>query len=496
MKVKYIKQPKNMKTKIIAILLLFVSITMFSQPKIELGTNFDYDKKEKDLKVVLVDNYNHFMFSVINIDGGMMPTNQIIIRKFDQKNQLVNTFIGEFPHKDIFTLHNYLRSFELGTDKLVVFAECYSGKMKKKELYKIVFDKKNSEFTTTLVSEFPFESLSKSGTVNILTSNNKNYIGILYSKYNNKKIPEEYECKVLDGKTLDVVWQKTIPFPLQSYTKDYVLSDKGKFVFVRKSNETGKKDLLSIIDGNTIENKDFGDDKIAESMMTSFSMGSNDYLLVFNYLDVAVRINSGYYDNILLYDLNAGKVLKNNVVNNFTSINDLQSVNFNNLSIQNNEIHLFVDCYFKTGTKPDPNSTIPNTPFKVPVYSNGNPSLLVFSMEGVLKNIVDYKVVQTTESLAKCIGIQNIKGNYYMNTSLKNGTAYYSGIYTLNSLGSTSYDQKIISLNDVYPQGSEHRNSGIINQFFNYLPDAKRLILAKSESEGKLVFFNVLNIEL
>ncbi|HKO77962.1 MAG TPA: hypothetical protein VJU52_12120, partial [Flavobacterium sp.] len=363
-----------MKIRIISLMLLFVSITTFGQIKKEWGEKFDYDdKKEIDPKVVLADNYNHFMFSVINIDGGMMSTNQIIIRKFDQKNQLVNTFVEEFPYKNAFTLHNYLGSFELGNDKLVIFTDCYSNKTKKKEIHRIIFDKKTSAFTTTLVAEYTFESLSKSGTVYLIPSQNKNYIGIVYSKYSNKKIAEENDCTLLDGKTSDKVWQKNIAFPLLSFTENIVLSNSGKFVFVMNSKETGSKNILAIADENTIENKDFGEDiKIQKPL--AFSIGTQDYLIAFN--NPAHGISHGDYGSILLYDLNSGRILKNNSIKGFDAIKDLKKVNYNYVTIQNNEIQLFVDCIYKTGTKPDP--TMPNSTFTVPVYSNGNSSILVF----------------------------------------------------------------------------------------------------------------------
>lgn len=483
-----------MKTKITVLLLLFINLVMFSQPKKELGTIFDYDeKKEKDLKVVLVDNYNHFMFSVINIDGGMMPTNQIIIRKFDQKNQLVNTFIEEFPYKDVFTLHNYLGSFELGIDKLVVFTECYSNKTKKKEIHKIIFDKKTSAFTTTLVGGYTFESLSKSGTTFAMSSQNKNYIGIVYSKFANKKIAEEHECIVFDGKTSEIVWQKNISFPLLSFTDNMVLNDSGKFVFVRNTKETGSQNVLAIVDGNTIENKDFGKEDVIILKPLLFSIDSKEYLVAFN--SFAHGINySGYFGKILIYDLTSGKVLKNNFIKDFDQIKDLNTVSFNAFSIQNNEIHLFVDCYIKTATKPD--TTYPGSTFTVPVYSNAYPKLFVFSMEGELKKSISYNSIITPlqESIVKCFGVKNINSNYYFNTCQKRGQFFYYALfklnpdYTLNENGSNFGGPTL----EVKPS----INEPIISQFINYLPDSKRLIVAELKGAGKMVFINISDIEL
>lgn len=481
-----------MKTKITVLFLLLISLTSFSQIKREIGTKFDYNSKEElDLKVVLLDNYNHYMFSVINKDANMQSVNKIIIRKFDQQNQLVETFTEEFPYKDVFTLHNYLGSFEISNEKLIVLTDCYSNKTKKKEIHKITFDKKTGTFKTDLLATYTFESLSKSGTTFAMASQNKNFIGIVYSKFANKKVAEEHECTLLDGRTGDLAWQKNVSFPLLSFTDNIVLNDSGKFIFVRTTKETGSKNVLAIADGNTVEDKDFGSEDVKIKKPISFSVGPNDYLIAFD--NYAHGVNRGGYDKILVYDLNAGKVLKNNFLKNFEGIKDLSKVNFNHLFVQNNEINLFVDCDFQSGTKQDP--VFPNSTFKVPVYSNGYPALLKFSMDGALTDAVDFKVLPIKEN-DKSFGIQNIKGTYYMNTYYNYAnTSYHYGLYQLNN---GYIDENLVRLDfdgnspDVVP----FRDGTIILQFGNYLPEAKRLIIAKSYGDTKMAFINITNIKL
>lgn len=473
-----------MKTKVFATLFLLISITGFSQRKKEIGTKFDYDPKEIDFKVVLVDNYNHYMSSAINVDASMQSVNKIIIRKFDQKNQLVETFTEEFPYKDVATLHNYLGSFELQNEKLVVLVDCYSNKTKKKEIFQITFDKKTNLFDKKVIAEYAFESITKSGTTYTVFSQNKNYVGIVYSKFANKKIAEENECILIDGRTGDLLWKKPASFPLLSFTESVALSDNGKFIFVRTTRETGSQNVLAIADGNTIENKDFGTEDVKIKKPIAFSVGPNEYLIAFN--NYAHGINKGEYDKVLVYDLNTGKVLKNNPVANFKDIVDLKQVNFNMLSIQNDEIYLFVDCDFKSGTKPDP--TFPNSTFKVAEYSNGYPSLLVFGLDGNLKNNTDFKVLPFKEGMNKSISFQNIKGNFYFNAFLKEGANHYSGLYFLNNV---SLSQKIGKVNlDIDDP------TITINSFTNYLPEAKRLIVAKSYGHNKMSFVNILDVEL
>jgi len=479
-----------MKTKIASIVCVLASISMFGQAKEEWGPKFDYDSKnEIDAKVVLVDNYNHYMSSVINKDASMQSKNEIIIRKFDQKNQLITTTVEDFQYKDPGTLHNYLGSFELGTDKLVFFTDCYSGKTKKKEIFKTIFDKKTSAFSTTLVAEYTFESLMKSGTTTLLSSQNNNYIGIVYSKFANKKIAEEHECILIDAKTSDVIWKQNITAPLLSFTQDIVLSNSGKFIFVKKEKETGSKNVLSIADGKTVETKNFEEDiKITEPIV--FSIDSNDYLLSF--CSYTHGISAGDFAKIIIYDVNAGKTLKTNTLSNFSSIPDLKKVNFNKIAVQNNEIQLFVDCDYKTGTKPDP--TFPNSSFTVPVYSNGNAGLLTFSMDGNLKNTVNYNVLPSNSN--KCYKVQNFGGNYYMNTTLKYGGMYYHGVYKLNT---PDFNTTHSSSRFTFDHGTsikEHLEGSVVNQFCDYLPDSKRLLLAKTYNDGKMAFISVIGVEL
>jgi len=154
-----------MNIKIITSFALLVFSSLIAQNKVDWGTKFDVDtKNEQDMQLVMKDNYNYYLASVVNHDG-MLAQNQVIIRKFDQKNQLVNTFTQNFPLADMFTLHFYKGSFQVGNDKFVVFTHSYSNKTKKAQLDKIVFDKTSGTFTTTTLFEYPIISLSKSGDI-------------------------------------------------------------------------------------------------------------------------------------------------------------------------------------------------------------------------------------------------------------------------------------------------------------------------------------------
>ena len=154
-----------MKTRILlAVAIAFTSLSQ-AQVKYEEGERFKFDRvNEKDVKIVLKDNYNHYLFSAINIDG-MMRQYEISFRKFDQKNHLVETFVKDYGKKDAATskadqsfLHNYLGSFEISNGKMVVITENYSGRAKIKEIFKHVFDKATGKFETSLIASYPIES--------------------------------------------------------------------------------------------------------------------------------------------------------------------------------------------------------------------------------------------------------------------------------------------------------------------------------------------------
>jgi len=161
-----------MKLRIIAFLFLCVFGNTFAQTP-EWGEKFDFDSKnELEPKFVLTDNYNYYLLTVVN-KYGMMSSNQIILRKFDQKNALMETITHPFPVLEGGgTLHNFLGSYAIGTEKAVVFTQSYSGKSKRDEVYQHVFDKTSKKFTSTMLMGFPIVSNSKSGDVKVKQSQN------------------------------------------------------------------------------------------------------------------------------------------------------------------------------------------------------------------------------------------------------------------------------------------------------------------------------------
>jgi hypothetical protein len=470
-----------MKLKLFISTALLVVTSMIGQSKVDWGTKFDVDtKSELDLQLVMKDNYNYYMASVVNRDG-MLAQNQVIIRKFDQKNQLVNTFTQNFPLVDMFTLHFYKGSFQLGDTKFVVFTHSYSNKTKKAQLDKIVFDKTTGTFTTTTVFEYPILSLSKSGDIFTMRSENGKYIGIVFQKYGTKKDPEESDCLVLDGTTLNEVWKKTISFPIESNTNERVLTNSGKFAFVRTVKEVGSNHVLAMVDASGIENKDFGA-VVKLQKPLAISIGTQDYLVAFNY--PAKGIRRGDFGYLMLYDIQLGKMLQNNDIEGFNSIKDINEVVFRNVTIQNNEIQLFADCKYKSGTMPDP--TFPNSSFTVPVYRFGYSSIIVLGMDGKFKKKIG--LGDATNLYNDSFGLLKNRGDYYINLG------YHGGFFKLNAPNLDTRETKVsLDYNSEY---RDYQYGEYINQLFTYFPDRNSMLFAKRYTDGKMIFVSHTDIKL
>jgi len=175
-----------MKFKLVHLFFIVLFATASAQNPVVVGEKFDFDSKyEQDAQLVLKDNYNHYLFTVTNRDG-MLANHQIILRKFDQKNQLVNTYSQDFAI-NMFTLHNYLGGFELSNDKFVAFINSYSNKTSKTELYQYVFDKTTGKFTATVIASYPIVSLSKSGNFSISKSENNQFLELYIKNTTLKK---------------------------------------------------------------------------------------------------------------------------------------------------------------------------------------------------------------------------------------------------------------------------------------------------------------------
>ncbi len=495
--------------RVIIVVLVLILSKSFSQGKQEWGPKFEYNVKvEEDAKVILADNYNHYLFSVVN-KHGMMAQHAIIIRKFDQKNKLINTFKQDFPNKDTYTLYNYLGSYELGKDKFVVFTDSYSNKTKKKEIHRIIFDKTNDTFTTTLITGYTFESISKSGTANVIASQNGRFYAVVYSKFSNKKIAEVNECTVLDGATFDVAWQKTVTFPMEFYSGDITLTNSGKLVFVKRVVSKSEKHSLLVVDATSETDKDLGAEiKIAKPI--AISIGTQDYLIALNF---KASFREWAYSNIMLYDLQLGKIINNEALNIFNGIKEIEDIRYNYINVKDYQIDFFVECKYKTGTKPSANSSFANDPrFNDPVYAFGLGTFIALNNEGKIINnskVVDSGIPFSNE-LVNDFGVLNYKGDYYINTFVFREENRRKVEYAVfNQLAAPTFKIQTTKIQFPYyntsgggddddeiddTRGNAYSGGSIIHQFVNYFPDSKRLLFAKYFGDGKVAFVSYIGV--
>lgn len=454
-----------------------LSIGLSSAQNITIGSKFDFDQKsEIEPQIVLADNYNHYMLSILNRDG-MQSMHKVVLRKFDQKNLLVDTFSKDFAI-DMFTLHNYRGGFELNNNQVVVFIESYSNKRKVSELMQYTFDKTTNSFDTKVVASYPIVSLSKSGTFSVSISPNRMFFSIVYQKTDSKKEPEENDCYLLDGKTLNQIWKKTVTFTDEYYSTDKIVTNSGKMIFVRDPRSYKDTPYLTVITQDNQENKTFEEDTRIQKPI-SFSIGTQDYLMCFNYKRKGVR--GGDFGNIMVYDLAQRKVLKNNAIDDFNRTPKIKDVLIRKVFMENNEIRVFVEGSYQSGTKPS--TTFPNSTFQDPKFNFGPAHLLVFSFEGDLKQNIKLENNPEAETdLFQSYGVLNIKGNYIVHAGLSvKATNFYYGFYKLNP--NNKFEKTSIS--------SDYSERGLygyknINQLIYYFNDTNNFLVARLYNDGQM----------
>ena len=459
-----------MKLRIYIVLLVCVFGSTFAQNQ-EWGEKFDFDtKNELDPKFVLIDNYNYYLLTVVN-KFGMLASNQIILRKFDQKNNLMETITHPFPElAGGGTLHNFLGSFAIGSEKAVVFTQSYSGKSKRDEVYQHVFDKATKKFTSTMLMGFPIVSNSKSGDVTVKQSHNGQFFAVNYKAANSKKEPEVNHLMVLNSSTLAVAWKKEVTFMNEFFTRHLVATNSGKVMLTRLPYGYKLDNYLVLVTEQEQTDLKVGETiKIHEPV--AISIGTQDYLLAMNYPSKGVR--RGDFGDLLLYDLSSGTILKNNEVSGFNSVTKIEEVNFPYIVMENNEIAIFAEAKVDATPAPVPGST----GFPVSKYTYGPSFLITMNLEGTVKAMKPIPSSSSNEAnLFHSFGLVNAKGQWYVHTGMNNG--FYKWNYIFNN------EPMAVSI----PFGM-YDNSGnrvqYINQLVHYYPDTNKFLFAKITTANK-----------
>lgn len=462
---------------------LLVTLT-FAQTDFVMGDKFNFNPLvEKDPQLVLKDNYNYYLVSNINVDG-IQATHQITVRKFDQKNNLVDTFTQNCAI-DLFTLHNYHGVYELDANKVVVFMESYSGKRKVAEIFSYIFDKTTGKFTSKVVASYPILSAGKSGTLRVSKSQNGKYLAVVYQKYNVKKEPEENDCILLDAHTLSTIWQKTTSFQDESSTSFQALTNSGKILFVRSPKSYKETNYILVVDDKNQETKNV-EEKIKIHQPLAISIGDKDYFIAFNYKDKGIRM--GDFGDIMFYDLEQGKALFNNDIKGFGG-KGMKEVVFSNVFIENNEIRVTAEGKSKVDVKPTSNPGTFNNSFFEEKFNYGPASILVFSNEGELKKDVKIPINDANREadLYHSFGLLNIKGNYYVNTGAYsvNFKNYY-GFYKMEP--NANYNQTTINFDYLFNKDFNFRS---VNQLMSFTSDTNKIMLARTSGTDKMFFYSM-----
>lgn len=446
------------------------------------GSKFSFDvESEIDAQFVMKDNYNHYLITAVN-KSGMAAKNQVILRKFDQQNNLVETITHPFhPANDISTLHTYHGAFEIGNEKVVVFSESYSGKKKISEIYKHVFDKKSGQFTTTLLVSNPILSLMKAGNVDVKKSENGAFIAINYRKHSAKKEPEVNNTTVLNGSNLEVVWQKEFTFTDEATTQRFLVTNSGKGIFVRNPNSYKLDNYLVLVSNDSQDNLTVGE-AIKLHEPKAISIGSQDYLVAFNYPTKGIR--RGDYGHIMLYDLSSGSILQNNKIEGFNSVAKINDVEYRAITLQNNEISIFVECKVEAGTKVATGFTASS--FPETQYTYGPSSLITLGNDGVVKS-VNTLLTSTTgvAPLYRSFGLGSAKGKTFIQTGL------FRGFYELNTMMSDPKSPSYINFGNI---NDPERMSKVVyvNQLVHYFPDSNKYLFARIVNDTEMSLISVI----
>ncbi|MEJ7610626.1 MAG: hypothetical protein WKF88_05540 [Ferruginibacter sp.] len=453
---------------------LCLTVLCFGQQAPEYGNGFDFKyEEEQEPKLVLTDSYNAYLLTYINTNG-ILSKREIIIRKFDQKNQLVDTYKKTFPEIDNGTLYNYIGSAAMpGNNKVVIFTESYTGKSDKQDLYRHIFDKATGSFTTSLVKSFPMESVNKKGVFQFELSENNRFIGIVNVKNSTKKEVVQNTVMMLDVANAGLLWSKDIPLEAKDYERSFTVTNSGKAVFVRAAKGMKLYNYLTVVTEAAAENKELGEEVQLQDPK-AISIGNRDYLLAFDHNAKGLR--SGDFEKFMLYDLDAAKIMNNNKISIFNNLKDVKEVEIRNVFIQNNEFHIFAEARVKAGTRPVKVNQFSTMAFDEPYYRYGPAYMIIMDYEGKIKNIAALGVNQNNlAEIYPSFGVVNVKGDYRI---IGSG----SEIYKWSPNGNFSVNPKESVRFRTYDNTLENAlwwDWQPVPHLFGYLPDSKKFIIGR-----------------
>ncbi|WP_298156055.1 hypothetical protein [Flavobacterium sp.] len=467
---------KNKLSLLFAFLLMPVAYSQVYQ----WGEKFEFDAvAEMDPTFVLKDNYNTYLFTAMDF-GGLMAKHQMVLRKFDQKNKLVETFTYDFPKFDPNTLQDYLGFAEGTNGKLAVFTKTYSKKALKCVIYKHEFDKATSKFTSTELLSTPIVSNSKSGDALLQKSESGLFTAINYRPQKEKDGPEKNIVMVIDDK-LNVSWQKEFQFTDKFFTESFAVSPSGKVVLKRKASGWKVSHYLVYTSADMQDVRNIEAEVVLHQPHV-IAIGSQEYVLVFNY--PAKGLRSGDFGNLLLYDLQNGRTLSNSKMGELNPGN-AEDILMRHIAVENNEITIFTEA--KVEVKLPAGAPTPGPGeigFMEKTYDYGPSNVVVLNIDGSLKNIGKLAVDNGRAKIFHSYGLVNIKGDYWINTADQNGFYKYAD------------STKKVNFGYNYTDGDQYRNQSwqYIKQLVTYYPDTNKIVLVRLSNKTEMSLVSVTGI--
>jgi len=429
--------------KTLILSLAVISSLAFGQKKFVYGDAFEFNSKyEKDIKLVLCDDYNQYVFSDINEDGySSYPHKKILMRKLDQNGNLIDTYTKDYANKTNGVLHNYLGSIQTSKDQFVIYTEEIETKINRKEIFQHVFNRKDGNFTTTSVGKLFTEGGMKQGTTFLRFSENGKYVAIVNDRSVSKKTANTIDNIVIDLSTLSKKWDKEITLDTDYFESDAAVTNSGRVLILRKS--TGWKESSKLVYVSAQGEQDIAlKEKLILKTLTPVSINDQDYLVSFGYF-TGVRINQSNFGDMAFINLQNGNItmsefpeFRSNTTMSGVDITLTQTVNgktylygydVNKTMPQSTPSNRFPDPIISYGTgrwfainsEGAGTSTPTNGNGNVGYFTKGNTNYLFISES----NLAPFKVGNTVAEKGKTISLENYdsanKGGSPISTSIQ-----------------------------------------------------------------------------
>lgn len=442
--------------------LTVISALAFGQKKFVYGDAFEFNSKyEKDIKLVLCDDYNQYVFSDINEDGySSYPHKKILMRKLDQNGNMIDTYTKDYANKTNGVLHNYLGSIEISKDQFVIYTEEIETKINRKEIFQHVFNKKDGNFTSTSVAKLFTEGGMKQGTTFLRFSESGKYVAIINDRSVSKKTANTIDNIVIDLSTLSKKWDKEITLDTDYFETDAAVTNSGRILILRKS--TGWKESSKLVYVSAQGEQDIPlKEKLILKTLSPVSINDQDYLASFGYF-TGVRINQSNFGDMAFINLQNGNITMSEFPE-FRSNTTMSGVDITLTQTVNGKTYLYGYDVNKTMPQSTPSNRFPD-----PIISYGTGRWFAINSEGA--------GTSTPTNGTGNVGYFTKNNTNYLFISESNLAPF--------KLGSTGVEKgKAISLENY---DSANKGGSPILTSIKYIPESDRVIYLRRFGDNQL----------